>query len=142
MKQKFSTKWKASKRPGKQRKYLANAPMHIKRKFVSVNLSKNLRKQIGKRNLPAKKGDKIKVLRGKFKGREGKILEVKTKIGRIIVEGVQVTKMDNSKSNVKMQPSNLQIIEITERKTKAKKETKIKEVKKEKLKTKDTESKK
>jgi len=112
MKQKFSTSWKASKRPAKQRKYLAQAPLHIKRKFVSVNLSKELRNKYGKRNIPVRKGDGVKIMRGKFKGKTGKVIEVKLKKSKIIVEGIQVKKQDGSKVNVKMQPSNLQITEL------------------------------
>lgn len=124
MKKKFSKKWKASSQPRKQRKYRANAPMHIKRKFVSVNLSKELRKKEGKRNIPIRKNDKVKICRGKFKGKEGKILEVNLKKSKVIIEGIQVKKMDGSKANVKMQPSNLQIIELTERRSKQIKENK------------------
>jgi len=50
MKRKFSKHWKASKRPGKQRKYSANLSLHLKKKLMSVNLSKELRKKHGKRN--------------------------------------------------------------------------------------------
>lgn len=124
MKKKFSKKWKASSQPRKQRKYRANAPMHLKRKFVSVNLSKELRKKEGKRNIPIRKNDKVKICRGKFKGKEGKILEVNLKKSKVIIEGIQVKKMDGSKANVKMQPSNLQIIELTERRSKQIKENK------------------
>ncbi|MBI5803196.1 50S ribosomal protein L24 [Candidatus Pacearchaeota archaeon] len=112
MKKNFSKFWKSSKQPRKQRKYLANAPMHLKKKFMSVNLQKDLRKKYGKRNVSAKKGDRVKIMRGKFKGKEGKIVESLFKKSKIIVEGVQVSKRDGSKANVKIQPSNLQIIEL------------------------------
>ncbi len=62
MKKKFSDKWKASKLPRKQRKYLANAPLHIKRKFLSANLSKELRKKHGKRSIPIRKGDTVRIM--------------------------------------------------------------------------------
>ena len=112
MKREFSTKWKASKQPRKQRKYLANAPLHLRKKFVSVNLLKELRKKYGKRNIPARKGDIVKIMRGKFKKKQGKILKINSKTSRITVEGIQIKKKDGSKVNVKMQPSNLQIIEL------------------------------
>ena len=112
MKKKFSSRWKASKQPRKQRKYLANAPLHIRKRFVSVSLSKELRKNHGKRNIPVKKGDTIKVTNGKFKGKTGKVLEVNLKNSKVTVEGIQVTKQDKSKVNVKLQPSNLQITEL------------------------------
>ena len=112
MKKKFSKHWKSSKQPRKQRKYLANAPLHIRKKFLSVNLSKDLRKKYGKRNIPVKKGDVVKILRGKFKKKQGKIKEVKLKTSKVIVDGIQVKKQDGSKADVKLQPSNLQIIEL------------------------------
>lgn len=112
MKKKFSKSWKSSKQPRKQRKYLANAPLHIRKKFVGMNLSKELRKSHGRRNIPVKKGDTIKIMRGKFKGKQGKVTEVKLKLSKIYVEGIQVKKQDNSKVNIKLQPSNLQIIEL------------------------------
>jgi len=112
MKKKFSKNWKSSKQPRKQRKYLANAPLHIRKKFVSSNLSKDLRKNHKKRNIPLKKGDVVKVMRGKFKKKQGKITEINLKSSKVIVDGIQVKKQDGSKVNVKLQPSNLQIIEL------------------------------
>ena len=112
MKKKFSKKWKSSKQPRKQRKYLANAPLSVKKKFVNVNLSKELRKKYSIRNIQARKDDVVKIMRGKFKRKQGKIVEVKIKISKITVEGIQVKKQDNSKVNVRLQPSNLQIIQL------------------------------
>ena len=112
MKKEFSTAWKASKQPRKQRKYLANAPIHLRNKFVSVNLTKELRKKHGKRNIPIRKGDKAKITRGKFKGKSGKIIKVYLKNSKVIIEGIQVKKQDGSKVNIKLQPSNLQITEL------------------------------
>ncbi len=127
MKNKFSTKWKESKQPRKQRKYLANAPLHLRKKFVNINLSKELRKKQNKRNIQARKGDKVKIMRGEFKGQAGKILEVNIKSSLVIVEGIQAKKRDGSKVNLKLQPSNLQIIELSERvkKTQAEKKPEV-----------------
>src|SRR3989338_8553214 len=99
MKQNFSTKWKESKQPRKQRKYRANAPLHIRKRFMSVSLVKDLRKKHGKRNLPVVKGDTVKIIKGKFKGKQGKVSEVKLKTGKIFVEGIQGKKLDGSKVN-------------------------------------------
>jgi large subunit ribosomal protein L24 len=112
MKKEFSTAWKASSQPRKQRKYLAKAPLHLRKKFVSVNLSKELRKKYGKRNIPLRKGDKVKIMVGKFSKKDGKVLEVRLRTGKIYVEGMQVKKQDGSKSNVPIKASNLQIIEL------------------------------
>jgi len=112
MKQKFSTSWKSSKQPRKQRKYRANAPIHILRKFLSANLSTELRKKHSKRNFPIKKGDTIKIMRGTFKGKTGKISIVNIKRQRTAVENIQRQKKDGTKVNVWFNPSNLQITEL------------------------------
>jgi len=95
--------------PRKQRKYRAKAPLHLRKKFVSANLSKELRKKYEKRNVPVKTGDEVRIMRGKFKGKSGKITKVFLKIAKVTIEGIQATKQDGSKVSLKLQPSNLQI---------------------------------
>jgi len=112
MKKIFSTKWKKSSRPGKKRKYVAKAPLHIKRKLLSANLSKDLRKKQGIRSAVLRKGDTVKIMKGKFKNKTGKIVDVFTKKMKVTIEGIQIKKQDGSKVNVKMQPSNLMITEL------------------------------
>ncbi len=135
MKQKFSKSWKSSKRPGKQRKYAAHAPLHIKRKMLSVGLSKTLRKEKSTRGVVLRKGDTVRITRGKFKGKSGKIILVNIKTGRIEVENVQRKKQDGSMVNVPIRASNLQITELNGEdkrrfKTNKKEENKVKEPKK------------
>jgi len=108
----FTKKWKASKRPSKQSKFKAKAPIHIKRKMLSANLSKELREKYKTRNVEVRKGDKVKVLIGKFKGKKGKVLKVLTKKLKIYVEGLQAKKQDGSMVDVPFRPSNLQIQEL------------------------------
>jgi large subunit ribosomal protein L24 len=127
MKKKFSKHWKASKQPRKQRKYLANAPLHLKRKLLSVNLSKELRKKYKRRNIPLRKGDTVKIMKGKFKKKQGKVIGVDIKNSKIKIEGIMVKKQDGSKVNVKIHPSNLQIIELN-----LEDKRRIREIKKEK----------
>ena len=112
MKNKFSTSWTGSKQPRKQRKYRANAPLHLRRKMVSVTLSKDLRKKHDKRNFPVRKGDNVKIMRGEFKGKSGKIEKVDLKKLRVEIDGIYRTKKDGSKTSVYFEPSNLQIKEM------------------------------
>jgi large subunit ribosomal protein L24 len=112
MKKQFSTSWKTSKKPRKQRKYLIKAPLHIKRNFLSVNLAKNLRKSHGIRNIIVKKGDIVGIQRGKFKKKQGKVLGVDLKRGRVNIEGITMKKLDGSKKEVPIRASNLQIMEL------------------------------
>lgn len=110
---KFSKSWIGSKQKRKQVKYLANAPLHIKRKVMSSNLSKELRKKYGKRSFTVRKGDNVKVMRGKFKGKSGKITEVNRDKMKVTVEGLQIQKKDGSKINVWINPSKVQIQELS-----------------------------
>lgn len=109
MKAAFSTAWKASKQPRKQRKYRHNAPLHTKHKFLSANLSKTLREKYGKRNLPLRKGDEVLIMRGAFKKKKAKVVSVELKRSRVALENIQRTKKDGSKVSVFFSPNLLQI---------------------------------
>ena len=112
MKQKFSVKWIGSRQPRKQRKFRANAPMHIRHKMMSVNFSKELRKRHEKRNFPVRKGDNVRIMRGEFKGKKGKIEMIDLKKLRVRIDGIYRTKKDGTKTSVYFAPSNLQINEL------------------------------
>jgi large subunit ribosomal protein L24 len=136
MKKKFSTKWNSSKQPRKQRKYLANAPTHIRHKMVSANLTKELRKKYGKRNFPIRKGDSVVVMRGEFRKKVGKVESIDLKKLRLMISGIYRTKKDGTKVGVYFDSSNLQIkeLEMEDKKRLAsinrKNEKKVKETKK------------
>lgn len=102
---KFTTAWKESKQPRKQRKYLHNLPLHLKQKLMSAPLAKELREKHGVRNMEVRKGDEVRVTRGKFKKKTGKITEVNLKKSRIAIENVQNTKKDGNKINAWLHPS-------------------------------------
>ncbi len=112
MKQKFSKKWISSIQPRKQRKFRANAPLHIRRKLMGANLSKELRKKYSKRSFPVRKEDSVKIMRGEFKGKTGKVNVVDYKKLRVTVDGINRTKKDGTKLAVYFHPSNLQIKEL------------------------------
>jgi len=112
MKKKFVSSWKRSKKPNKQRKYRYNAAIHIKQKFIHSILSKELRKKYNKRNLGLKTGDKIKIVAGNFKGKEGKVERVDIKKTLIYVGGIEKVKKDGSKVLYPLHPSNLMITEL------------------------------
>ena len=133
MKQEFTTAWKSSKQPRKQRKYLHNMPLHLKQKQMSATLDKDLRKKYGKRNIEVRKGDEVVVMRGKFNKKMGKIVEVDVKNARIAVENIQNTKRDGSKVLVWIHPSKVKIKTLNlDDKMRMKERKKMQEVTKEK----------
>jgi len=109
MKKKFSTAWKSSKKPRKQRKYRTNSPLHIKHKFLNANLSKSLRQKHNKRSLPLRKGDEVLVMRGSFKKKKAKVEKIDLKRTRVSLENINRTKKDGTKVAVWFAPSSLQI---------------------------------
>ena len=113
MKKKFSGSWKSSKQPRKQRKYRANAPLHVKHKLMGAHLSAELRKKHGKRAMGVRKEDKVKVMRGQFKGHVGKVDRVDVKREKVYVRGVEITKKDGTKAFMPIHASNLMIIELS-----------------------------
>ena len=110
MKAKFNKSWNSSKQPRKQVKFRANAPNHIKRTFMGSTLDKALRKKYGRRTIEVKKGDEVKIMRGKFKGKQGKVGSVDIKNTRLTVDGVQRTKHGGEKLVTWFNPSTVQII--------------------------------
>lgn len=112
MKKEFSTAWKASKAPRKQRKYKYNAPLHIKGKFLNAKLSEALVAKHKVKTIRVKLGDKVKVMRGKFKGLEGKVEILNLKTSKIKMTGAEVTKKDGSKAKMPIHASNVMIVEL------------------------------
>lgn len=109
MKNQFSTSWVSSSQPRKQRKFIANAPLHIMHKFLSANLSKLLKEKYGKRNLPLRKGDEVLVMRGQFRKKKAKVVSLNLAKTRIVLEGLQHTKRDGTKVAAPLHPRAVQI---------------------------------
>lgn len=113
MKAKHSTSWVGSKQPRKQRKYRYNAPLHIKGKFLTAHVVKDLRSKYGLRSLRVRTGDKVRVLRGQFKGREGKVERVDMKNSKVFVTRIDIVKKDGATRVLyPLDPSNLVIVEF------------------------------
>lgn len=112
MKKFWSSRWKSSTQPRKRKKYVHNAPLHVRRKFFSAHLSKELREKYGKRSFPVRKGDEIEVMRGKFKARKGRVSRLDLKKIKVYAEGITRKKVDGSDVQVPFHPSNLRITDL------------------------------
>ena len=62
--------------------------------------------------MPVVKGDKVKILRGTYKGKEGKVTEVYRKKWVIHVEGINRDKVNGSSAKVGIDASKVEIIEL------------------------------
>ena len=114
---KWSADWKASKKPSKQRKYVHNAPLHVRSSMPCSHLSKELKTSLKRRALRVRKGDKVKVLRGQFKGRTGTVERVDTRRVKIFIAGLEFVKKEGQKAAYPVHPSKLliQTIDTTDK---------------------------
>lgn len=101
-----------SKKARKQRKFLFNAPLHIRRKIMSAHLSKELRAKYNTRSLPARKGDEVQIMRGEFKGKSGKISRVDLKRYKIYIDGIKRKTTTGIERLVPIHSSNLKIVNL------------------------------
>ena len=75
-------------------------------------MDKDLRKKHGRRTIEIRKNDEVKIMRGKFNKKQGKVLAVNTKYTKVQVEGIEITKKNGEKVFAWMRPSNLKIIKL------------------------------
>ena len=104
-----------SAKPRTQRKRAANAPLHTKRIQASSHLAAEIHdKAKGRmpRALPVRKGDTVRVMRGGFRGREGKVVSVNRMKGTVVIEGITIEKVDEKKVARPLHASNLLIIRL------------------------------
>ncbi|HIH19703.1 TPA: 50S ribosomal protein L24 [Candidatus Micrarchaeota archaeon] len=111
-----------SSKPRKKRRAMYHAPLHLKQKLVAVHLSRDLRKQLKKRAMPVRKGDKVLVLNGKFKKREGIVSRVDLKNSLVFVGEIVLKKQSGKEVLAPLRPSHLVLLQLVERKRKAKKQ--------------------
>ena len=114
MKLKFSIKWLSSIQPRKQRKFRANAPLHIKGSFLSAKLSKELQEKQKTRTARVRVGDKVQILRGQFKGKTGVVDNVNVSNERIYVAGAEIIKKEGGKVPYPIHASNVVITSLSQ----------------------------
>ncbi len=98
--------------PRKNRKRAYNAPTHKRHIMMSAPLSPVLREKYGKRSIPLRVGDTVKVLRGNFKGKTEKVASIDLKRYVVFVTGVALKKANGEEAPRPLAPSNVQITEL------------------------------
>lgn len=99
-------------KPGKQRLHLYKAPIHIRHKFMCAKLSDELREKLGIKRLYVRTGDSVRVLRGDWKGHEGKVVKVDYEKIALHIEGVTIKKADGTPVYYPIHPSKVMIIKL------------------------------
>src|SRR3989344_2783300 len=112
MKTKYSPMWKSSSQTRKQRKYRFNAPLHARHKMLSAHLSKELRKDVGFRSMPLRKGDEVSVMVGEHKKMKGTITRVDMKALKGYVDSIKKRKLSGQEVEIPLDPSTLKIMKF------------------------------
>ena len=100
-------------KPSKSRNNLIHrASFHTRSKQLGSQLSEDLRKKYAKKSVRVIKGDSIKIVRGEFKGVDGKISKVLTEKNSVAVEGVKKEKTKGEKFDVYIHTSNLLVTDL------------------------------
>jgi len=108
----WSLSWKKSTKPAKQRKYRYNAPKHVKGKFLNSHIAKTLRSTIKSRSIRVRTGDLVKIFRGQFRGKNGRVERVDLENERIYIAGIELQKKDGSKTPYPIHASKILIQEL------------------------------
>jgi ribosomal protein uL24 len=96
----------------KVRKAVFTAGSEQRRKLMSARLDKDLVEQYGVRSIPVRKGDEVKIVRGKQASRDGKVVGVFRKHFVIYVERVVRTKANQQEVPIPIAPSNVVITKL------------------------------
>jgi large subunit ribosomal protein L24 len=91
---------------------LIHLPKHRRDKMVGAVLEDSLHKQYGRKNMRVIKGDSIRVMRGEYKGVEGKVEKVNTEQATFHIEGIQREKIRGGQVKVPIHSSNVMIISL------------------------------
>ena len=100
-------------KPTKMRnKMMYQATFQTKSKQLGSALSKDLHKKYGKRSVRVLEGDSVTILRGEFKGVDGKVAKVSTPKSSVAIEGVKKEKTKGDKFDVYIHTSNLVVTSL------------------------------
>jgi large subunit ribosomal protein L24 len=82
----------------------------VRSKQISGSLSKELRKKYGKRSVRINVDDTVRIIRGEYKGIDGKVTKVSTEKNGVAIEGIKKEKLKGEKIDVYIPSSNVLII--------------------------------
>ncbi|MBI1829142.1 MAG: 50S ribosomal protein L24 [Thaumarchaeota archaeon] len=88
------------------------APHHFKSKQLGSMLSKELQETYHKPSIRVIEGDNVKVMRGEFKGIEGKVTQVSSEKNGVAIEGIKREKLKGGNVDLYIHTSNLMITNL------------------------------
>lgn len=96
-----------SGQPRRQRKALYTATTFERRRRMAVPLSRDLRTRYGRRSLPVRKGDTVRVLSGSYLGREERVAKVDRRGFSVTLDNVTGKTADAKLKPLAIRPSHL-----------------------------------
>ena len=103
-----------SAKPRKQRLFRLTAPMHVRQNFVNAHISKDLANRLGirRRSIEVRRGDTVKIMAGRSRGKSGKVTKVNLGNGRILIDGVTVKDSKNKDVLVQVPACNVYLTDL------------------------------
>jgi ribosomal protein L24p/L26e, archaeal/eukaryotic len=103
-----------SSKPRKQRKYRYTAPLHVRKHFMHVHISKDVASKSGtkRRSAQVSRGDTVKIMSGSRKGKTGKVSKVDTIRGFIFIDGIARKNAKGRELQIPIRPSAVYITEL------------------------------
>ena len=88
------------------------ATYQTRSKQLGSTLSKDLHKKYGKKSVRVVEGDNITILRGEYKGVDGKISKISPSKSSVAIEGIKKEKTKGDKFDVYIHTSNLVVTSL------------------------------
>jgi ribosomal protein uL24 len=98
--------------PRRQRKSLYTADSFERRRRMAVPLSRELRKRFGRRAVPVRKGDTVRVLAGSFVGREERVAKINRRDYAVTLDNVTLKMADEKLKPLEIRPGHLVITRL------------------------------
>lgn len=96
-----------STQPRRQRKAVFTATTFERRRRMAVPLSRDLRTRYGRRSLPVRKGDTVRVLSGSYLGREERVARVNRRDYSVTLDNVTGKTADAKLKPLAIRPAHL-----------------------------------
>ena len=103
-----------SSKPRIQRLFRMTAPLHIAHKFLNAHIDKKLKEKLGikRRTVTLVQGDSVKVVSGSHKGKEGKVVLLNARKGRVAVDSISSKTMRGKESHPMIGVGNVSITDL------------------------------
>jgi len=98
--------------PRRQRRALYEAHTTERRRRMSAPLSRDLRKRYGRRQIPLRKGDTVRIVSGSFKGREERVAKVDRRSYSVTLDNVTGKTGEAKLKPLPIRPSHLVLVRL------------------------------